>query len=115
MVRTYRMWQTGSGNIRIFYGNKDIVGVYSENKKPLYLRYEKLYFGIIINECNRYSALKVFYKTDVALVNNDYEIVELSKGIHPNTYIENEKATRAILLPLNYFDIEVGGKFEIME
>lgn len=91
------------------------MGVYSENNKPLYLRYEKLYFGIIINECNRYSALKVLHKTDVALVNDDYVIVELVKGIHPNTYIENERATRAILLPPNYFDIEVGGKFEIIE
>lgn len=115
MARIYLMLRNGSGNIRIFYGNKDILGVYSENKKPLYLRHEKLYFGVVINECNRYSSLKVLYKTDAALVNDDYEIVEISKGMHPNTYIENEKATRAILLPLNYFDIEVGKKFEIME
>lgn len=97
----------------LIYKDKSIKCTRTYEQKPMKYRYEKLYFGIIINDCNRYSSLNSLQYTDVCLVDEDYKILELKKNMHPNTYIECDEAVMAIITPKDYFDIEKDKYFKI--
>ena len=100
--------------IKLIYNGKEIAARDTDLSMPMCYRVEELYFGIIVNECYRYSSLLALQRTDVAIVDDDYVIVEYVLDMHPNTVVENKSATRAIILPPKYFDIEIGGKFEVI-
>ena len=86
----------------------------TNNKDILKYQFRKLYYAIIINNCNRYSSIANKQRIDVVMTDDKLNILSIKKEMHENTFVENKKATKTILLPLNYFEIlKIGTKFII--
>ena len=74
------------------------------NKNILRYHFQKLYYAIIINNCNRYSSIANKQRIDIVMTDDDLNILSFKREMHENTFYENKKATKTILLPLNYFE-----------
>ena len=84
------------------------------NKNILKYHFQKLYYAIIINNCNRYSSIANKQRIDIIMTNDKLEILSYKRQMHENTFYENPEATKTILLPLNYFhDLKTGNFLEI--
>ena len=73
------------------------------NKNILRYHFQKLYYAIIINNCNRYSSIANKQRIDIVMTDDNLNILSFKREMHENTFYENKKATKTILLPLNYF------------
>lgn len=88
----------------------------TKNKDILKYHFQKLYYGIIIYNCNRYSSIANKQRIDIVMTDDDLKIVSLKKEMHENTFYENKKATTTILLPLNSFsNLEENTYFELKD
>ena len=74
------------------------------NKTILKYHFQKLYYAIIIDNCNRYSSIANKQRIDVVMTDDNLNILSFKREMHENTFYENKLATKTILLPLNYFD-----------
>ena len=74
------------------------------NKNILRYHFQKLYYAIIINNCNRYSSIANKQRIDIVMTDDNLNILSFKREMHENTFYENKKATKTILLPLNYFE-----------
>ena len=100
--------------MNLIYNNKKIMATETTNKTILKFHFQKLYYAIIIKNCNRYSSIANKQRIDVDLTDDDLNILSIKKEMHENTFFEDKQATTAILLPLNYFsDLEKKNKFKI--
>lgn len=66
-------------------------------------KFQKLYYAIIINNCNRYSSIASKQRTDIIMTDDNLNILSYKYEMHENTVYENKNATTTILLPLNTF------------
>ena len=90
------------------------MGTETTNKTILKYHFQKLYYAIMIRNCNRYSSIANKQRIDVVLTDDDLNILSIKKEMHENTFCENKQATTTILMPLNYFsDLKIGTKFKI--
>ena len=84
------------------------------NPNLLKYRFQKLYYAIIIKNCNRYSSIANKQRIDVVMTDDNLSILSIKREMHENTFFENEEATTCILLPLNSIpNLEIGEKFTL--
>ena len=96
----------------LLYNNKSIPVTTTKNKDILKYQFQKLYYAIIVKNCNRYSTIAHKQRVDVVLTDDNLCIVSFKKDMHENTFYEDKSATTAIVLPPDYFkDIEINKKF----
>ena len=99
--------------MELSYKQKKIMTTTTNNKNILKYHFQKLYYAIIINNCNRYSSIANKQRIDVIMTDDDFKILSYKKEMHENTFFENKNATTTILLPLDYFkDLEINTFFE---
>lgn len=98
------------------YKNQSIEVTTTTNKLILKYRFQKLYYAIMIKNCNRYSSIANKQRVDVVMTDDKLTILSYKKEMHENTVYTNELATTTILLPLNYFsNLKEGEHFTIEE
>lgn len=102
--------------MRLKYKDQTIPVTTTTNSNIMKYKFQKLYYGIIINNCNRYSSILSKQRIDVAMTDDDLNILSIKRGMHENTVYENEKATKTILLPLSEFaNLEPNTNFTLQE
>ena len=102
--------------MKLIYNNKEISVTNTYNETIMKYKYQKLYYAIIINECNSYSSIQNKQRIDVIMTDENYKILSIKKEMHENTIFENENATKTILLPLDTFkDLKINTYFAIKE
>ena len=101
-----------SNTMKLIYNQKEINATITTNPKIMRYKFQKLYYAIIINKCNEYSSIASKQRVDVALTDNNYNILSIKKEMHENTIFKNKEANKTIILPLNYFnDLKENNKF----
>lgn len=102
--------------MQLKYKDKTINVTTTHNPKIIKYRFQKLYYAIIIQNCNRYSSIANKQRIDVVLTDKDLNILSIKKEMHENTVFENQQATTTILLPVNYFkNLEENTQFTLEE
>ena len=100
--------------MQLKYQNNTINVTTTTNKTILKFHFQKLYYAIIIKNCNRYSSIGNKQRVDVVLTDDKLTILSIKREMHENTVFENINATNTILLPLNSIDnLEIGKKFQV--
>ena len=88
--------------MKLIYMDKKITLTTTNNKNIMRYKFQKLYYAILINDCNRYSSIASKQRIDIAMTDNNLKILSYKLGMHENTVFENKKATKTILLPLGF-------------
>lgn len=100
--------------MKLIYEEKSIDVTNTTNKTILKYHFQKLYYAIIIKNCNRYSSIANKQRIDVVMTDNNLKILSIKKDMHENTVFTNELATTTILLPPNYFsNLKEGKNFQL--
>lgn len=108
--------RSSKSSMKLKYNNQTIPVTTTKNSQILKYHFQKLYYAIIIKECNRYSTIAHKQRIDVVMTDDRLNILSIKKEMHENTVFEDKKATTTILLPLNYFeDLEKGKTFQLEE
>ena len=103
-----------NNNMKLIYNKKEIDATITTNPRIMRYKFQKLYYAIIINNCNEYSSIASKQRVDVILTDNNYNILAIKKEMHENTIFKNKEANKTIILPLNYFnDLEENNKFTL--
>lgn len=89
--------------MKLIYNNKEISVTNTYNNLIMRYKYQKLYYAIIINECNKYSSIHNKQRVDIVMTDNNLKILAIKRNMHENTIYENKKADKTIILPLNTF------------
>ena len=98
--------------MKLKYKNEIIEVTTTQNKTIMKYRFQKLYYAIIIKDCNRYSSIANKQRLDVVMTDDNLTILSIKLDMHENTFVENTEATTTILLPVGSIkDLEVGQKF----
>ena len=100
--------------MKLKYKNDSINVTTTTNKLIMKYHFQKLYYAIIIKNCNSYSSIANKQRLDVIMTDNNLKILSIKRDMHENTIFTNELATTTILLPINTFaNLEVGETFII--
>lgn len=100
--------------MKLVYKDKEIMVTTTNNPLIMRYRFQKLYYAIIINDCNRYSSIASKQRTDIVMTDDNLNILSFKFEMHENTVYENKKATKTILLPLNTFsNLEIKTNFTL--
>lgn len=100
--------------MKLKYKNQTLDVTTTTNKTIMKYHFQKLYYAIIIKNCNRYSSIANKQRVDIVMTDDDLTILSYKKEMHENTVFTNEKATTTILLPLNIIsDLQEGQKFQL--
>jgi hypothetical protein len=100
--------------MKLVYKKQEIPVTTTTNPNLMRFKFQKLYYAIIINNCNRYSSIASKQRIDIAMTDNNLNILSFKHGMHENTVYENKQATKTILLPLNTFtNLEENTSFTI--
>ena len=98
--------------MKLKYQNQTIDVTITTNKTIIKYRFQKLYYAIIIKNCNRYSSIANKQRVDAIMTDDTLTILSIKLDMHENTFVENTDATTTILLPPNSIqNLEVGQKF----
>lgn len=98
--------------MKLKYKNEIIDVTKTTNKTILKYRFQKLYYAIIIENCNRYSSIANKQRIDIAMTDDNLTILSYKRDMHENTFFEDTNATTTILLPLDSIkNLEVGKRF----
>ena len=90
--------------MKLVYKDKKIMVTTTNNSMIMRYKFQKLYYAIIINNCNRYSSIASKQRVDIVMTDDNLKILSYKLEMHENTVYENKNATKTILLPLNTFD-----------
>ncbi len=102
--------------MKLVYKKNEISVTNTNNTTILRYKIQKIYYAIIINNCNKYSSIASKQRVDVVMTDDNLKIISIKREMHENTVYENNKATKTILLPLNTFpDLEIDNYFTIKE
>lgn len=102
--------------MNLIYKDKSIMVTNTHNRKILKYHFQKLYYAVIIKNCNRYSSIGNKQRIDVVMTDDKLNILSIKKDMHENTVYENILATTTILLPLDFFkELETNTSFSISE
>ena len=100
--------------MKLKYQNEKLDVTTTTNKTIIKYKIQKLYYAIIIKNCNRYSLIANKQRVDVVMTDENLVILSIKLDMHENTFVENTNASTTILLPLNSFtNLEVGQKFTL--
>lgn len=98
--------------MKLKYKNEVINVTTTTNKTIMKYRIQKLYYAIIIKNCNRYSSIANKQRIDVVMTDEKLTILSVKLGMHENTVFEDLNATTTVLLPLGSITaLEVGQRF----
>lgn len=98
--------------MKLKYQNNSISVTTTTNKNILKYHFQKLYYAIIIKNCNRYSSIGNKQRIDAVMTDDKLNILSIKLDMHENTVFENTNATTTILLPIGSIpNLEVGQKF----
>lgn len=98
--------------MKLIYNNKEIPVTVTTNPNIMRYKFQKLYYAIIINNCNRYSSIASKQQVDIVMTDKNYNIMSIKRGMHENTVYENIQAEKTIILPIDYYDdLEKNTKF----
>ncbi len=101
--------------MKLKYKNILIPVTQTHNNLIMRYRFQKLYYAIIIYDCNRYSSIASKQRVDIVMTDENFNILSYLKEMHENTVFENPDAKITILLPLNSIEnLEVNTKFELI-
>ena len=102
--------------MNLVYKDNYIPVTKTNNKNILKYHFQKIYYAIIIEECNRYSSIANKQRIDIVMTDDNLKILSIKKDMHENTFYENKDATTTIILPPNYFqDLEKGKCFTLKD
>ena len=101
--------------MKLIYNNKEISVTTTHNKLIMRYQHQKLYYAIIINECNSYSSILNKQRIDVVMTDDNFKILSIKKNMHENTIYEDNNATKTIILPPDTFDLKINTHFTIKE
>lgn len=96
---------------------KDIILPVTQTTNSLIMRYkfQKLYYAIIIHNCNRYSSIASKQRVDIVMTDENLNILSYLKEMHENTVFEDKNAKITILLPLNTINqLELNTSFNLI-
>jgi len=95
--------------MKLRYNDSSVVVTITNNVKILNYKFQKLYYAIIIKNCNKYSSILNKQRVDVVMINDDFKVLSIKRSMHENTVYENTRANNVILLPLGTFsDLKIG-------
>jgi len=98
--------------MKLKYKNETIDVTTTTNKTIMKYRFQKLYYAIIIKDCNRYSSIANKQRVDVIMTDDKLKILSIKHDMHENTFFENSEANTTILLPVGSIkNLEIGQKF----
>lgn len=98
--------------MKLKYKNEEIETTTTTNKTIIKYRPQKLYYAIIIKNCNRYSSIANKQRIDVVMTDDNLNILSIKLEMHENTVFETKNATTTILLPLGKIkNLTIGEKF----
>ena len=102
--------------MKLVYKDKKIMVTTTNNSMIMRYKFQKLYYAIIINNCNRYSSIASKQRVDIVMTDDNLKILSYKLEMHENTVYENKNASKTIILPLNTFtDIEENTYFKLEE
>lgn len=102
--------------MKLAYENNEIMATSTTNPKLLKYHFQKLYYAIIIKNCNRYSSIANKQRIDVVMTDDNLKVLYIKRDMHENTFIEEKAATTTILLPLGTFkNIKIGDFLQLKE
>lgn len=102
--------------MKLEYENNEIMITSTTNPNLLKYHFQKLYYAIIIKNCNRYSSIANKQKIDVVMTDDNFKILYIKRNMHENTFIEEKNATTTILLPLGTFkNLKIGDYLHLKE
>ncbi len=101
--------------MKLIYDNKEIPVTTTDNKTIMRYKYQKLYYAIIINNCNNYSSISSKQKIDLVMTDNNLKILSIKQEMHENTIYKNNKASKTIILPPDTFNLKTNTYFTIKE
>ena len=100
--------------MKLIYNQNNVMVTKTKNKDILKYHFQKLYYAIIIENCNRYSSIANKQRVDIVMTDDNLNILSFKKDMHENTFYENKDATTTILLPLNCFkELKENTKFSL--
>ena len=100
--------------MKLIYNQNNVMVTKTKNKDILKYHFQKLYYAIIIENCNRYSSIANKQRIDIVMTDDNLNILSFEKDMHENTFYENKDATTTILLPLNCFkELKKNTKFSL--
>lgn len=102
--------------MKLKYNNTLIPATQTHNNLIMRYKFQKLYYAIVIYNCNRYSSIASKQRVDIVMTDENFNILSYLREMHENTVYENKDAKITILLPLNSIDnLEINTKFELVE
>lgn len=102
--------------MKLKYKEEKITLTMTTNSKLLKYHFQKLYYAIMIKNCNRYSTIAHKQRIDVIMTDDNLKVLSIKREMHENTFLENLEATTTFLLPLNSFiDLKVGEQLQLEE
>lgn len=102
--------------MKLKYNDSSVGVTYTTNVKILNYKFQKLYYAIIIKNCNKYSSILNKQRIDVVMTDNEFRVLSIKRSMHENTVYENRDANIVILLPLNTFgDLKIGDYLLVSE
>lgn len=100
--------------MKLVYKNQEIEVTQTHNDKIMRYKFPKLRNAIIIYDCNAYSSIGSKQRYDMALVDDNFNIVLFRYGMHENTIQRDNRAKHTILMPLNTFNnLELETRFSL--
>lgn len=100
--------------MKLVYKNKEIEVTQTHNKKIMYYKIPKLRNAIIIYDCNAYSSIGSKQRVDIALTDDNFNIITFCQEMHENTIQIDNRAKHTILIPLNAFEeLELNTRFSL--
>lgn len=98
--------------MRVRYKNQELMITETKSSTILKYHFQKIYYAILIRDCNRYSSIGNKQRVDVVMLNQDLEILSFKRAMHENTFFEEKNAVNVMLLPVDAIsNLEVGSKF----
>lgn len=95
--------------MKLKYKNQLVDVTQTTNKTIIKHKVQKLYYAIIIKNCNRYSSIGNKQRVDIIQTDDNLNILSFKYEMHENTFVENLNATTTILLPQGTFpNLEIG-------
>lgn len=95
--------------MKLKYKNNIVDVTQTTNKTIIKYKVQKLYYAVMIKNCNRYSSIANKQRIDVVMTDDNLNILSFKYEMHENTFIETPNATTTILLPLGTFpNLEIG-------
>ena len=102
--------------MKLKYKDKEIEVTQTHNEGIMKYKFPKLRYAIIIYDCNAYSSVFSKQRIDMALTDDNFNIVLYRYGMHENTIQSHDKAKHTILMPLNTFDnLELHTRFQLTD